>query len=78
MRLKLISCEIFYREFCAAISRSVNTVEVEFLTKGLHDVGAETMRERLQAAIDGVDSSRYEAVLLGYGLCNNGIAGLTA
>jgi hypothetical protein len=78
MRLKLISCEIFYREFCAALSRSVNTVEVEFLTKGLHDVGTETMRERLQAAIDRVDRSRYDAVLLGYGLCNNGIAGLTA
>jgi len=31
MRLKLISCEIFYREFCSVISRSVNTIEVEFL-----------------------------------------------
>jgi len=78
MRLKLISCEIFYREFCAAISRSVNTIEVEFLTKGLHDIGTQVMRERLQAAVDRVEGSRYDAVLLGYGLCNNGIAGLTA
>jgi hypothetical protein len=78
MRLKLISCEIFHREFCAAISRSVNTIDVEFLTKGLHDIGAPDMLARLQAAVDRVESSRYDAVLLGYGLCNNGVVGLTA
>lgn len=78
MRLKLISCEIFYREFCAAISRSVNTIEVEFLTKGLHDIGAADMLARLQDAVDRVEPARYDAVLLGYGLCNNGIAGLSA
>jgi len=78
MRLRLISCEIFYREFCAAISRSVNTVDVEFLTKGLHDVGAPDMLARLQAAVDRVERSRYDSVLLGYGLCNNGVVGLTA
>jgi hypothetical protein len=77
MRLKLISCEIFYREFCLAVSRSPNIVDAEFLTKGLHDIGSAVMLERLQAAVDRVDA-RYEAVLLGYGLCNNGIAGLTA
>lgn len=78
MRLKLISCEIFHREFCAAVARSPNTVDIEFLTKGLHDIGSEGMLERLQAAVDGVVDSQYEAVLLGYGLCNNGLAGLTA
>jgi hypothetical protein len=78
MRLKLISCEIFYREFCAAISRSPNTVDVEFLTKGLHDIGSAGMLEGLQAAVDRIDGSRFEAVLTGYGLCNNGIVGLTA
>lgn len=78
MRLKLISCEIFYREFCAALARSVNTVDVEFLPKGLHDIGSQGMLERLQAAVDRVEGPAYDAVLLGYGLCNNGIAGLTA
>ncbi len=78
MRLKLISCEIFYREFCAAVSRSPNIVDMEFLTKGLHDIGSDGMLERLQAAVDRVEDSQYEAVLLGYGLCNNGLAGLTA
>lgn len=78
MRLKLISCEIFYREMCAAVARSAHTVDIDFLPKGLHDLGGAAMRERLQAAIDQVDGSKYQAVLLGYGLCNNGIAGLTA
>jgi hypothetical protein len=78
MRLKLISCEIFYREMCVAMARSPQTVDVEFLPKGLHDIGQPGMLERVQAAVDRVDGERYEAVLLGYGLCNNGIRGLAA
>lgn len=78
MRLMLISCEIFYREMCAAVARSVNQVDVAFLPKGLHDVGRDNMLPRVQEAVDRVDPRRYEAVLLGYGLCNNGIAGLAA
>ena len=78
MRLRLISCEIFYREMCAAVARSPHTVDIEFHPKGLHDIGSTLMLERLQAAVDGVDASRYEAILLGYGLCNNGISGLLA
>ena len=39
MRLKLISCEVLYREMCAAISRAPHEVDVEFLPKGLHDEG---------------------------------------
>ena len=30
MRLKLISCEIFYREMCWAVARSPNQVDIEF------------------------------------------------
>ena len=78
MQLKLISCEIFYRELCAAVSRSPNTVDLEFLPKGLHDIGCTAMLARLQEAVDRVEDGKYDAVLLGYGLCNNGIVGLTA
>jgi hypothetical protein len=49
---------------------------VEFLPKGLHDLGAEPMCARLQEALDRVDPGRYDAVLMGYALCNNGLAGL--
>jgi len=78
MRLKLLSCEIFFREFCASVARSPHTIDVEFLPKGLHDIGTEPMHERLQAALDRVDEKAYDAILLGYGLCNNGIVGLRA
>ena len=78
MRLKLISCEILYREMCAAIAYSQNRVDVEFLPKGLHDIGSSGMRQRLQEVLERVDESKYEAVLFGYGLCNNGLVGLQA
>lgn len=78
MRLKLLSCEIFLREFCACVARSPHTVDIEFLAKGLHDIGCDEMRARLQAAVDRVEQRGYDALLLGYGLCNNGIVGLTA
>jgi len=76
MQLKLIACEVFYREMCAAVARSVNQVDVEFVLKGLHDIGSAGMVARLQEIVDKVDETKYEAVLLGYGLCNNGLVGL--
>jgi hypothetical protein len=78
MRLKLIGCEVLYREVCAAVARSVNEVDIEFLPKGLHDRGSQRMRARIQEAVDGAGSGPYEAVLLGYALCGNGVAGLEA
>ncbi len=78
MRLKLISCEVFYREFNTVVARSPHTVDAEYLPKALHDIGTTGMRERLQAVVDRVTDPGYDAILLGYGLCNNGIFGLTA
>ncbi|HWQ56509.1 MAG TPA: DUF1638 domain-containing protein [Bryobacteraceae bacterium] len=80
MRLKLISCEILYREVCAVVARSKNHVDIEFLTKGLHDAGTGPMLETLQAAVDRTEQGqvRYDAICLGYGLCGNGLVGLTA
>jgi hypothetical protein len=78
LRLKLIACEILYRELCAAVARSINQVDVEFLPKGLHDIGQEGMSSRLQEVLAKVDPSQYEAVLFGYGLCSNGLIGLAA
>jgi Protein of unknown function (DUF1638) len=78
LRLKLLACEILYREFCAVIARSPNRVDIEFLPKGLHDMGKEAMQRRLDDALAAVDESAYDAVLLGYGLCSNGVLGLSA
>ena len=78
MQLKLIACEIFYRELCAAVARSINRVDIEFLPKGLHDIGQAGMSARLAEALAAVDESKYEALLFGYGLCSNGLVGLAA
>ncbi len=78
MRLKLIACEVLYREVCAAVARSVNQIDLEFLPKGLHDHGSSTMRAGLQEAVDRVDGASYDAVTLGYARCGNGLAGLVA
>ncbi|MBI1388845.1 MAG: DUF1638 domain-containing protein [bacterium] len=78
MKIKFICCEIFYREACTVISRSPNLIDVEFLPKRLHDLGGVKMAERLRQVIDAVDESAYDAIVLGYGLCNNGTLGLQA
>ena len=78
MRLKLIACEILYREFCLAVAQSVNQVDVEFLPKGLHDIGQSGMSAEIAKALDAVRPDEYDAVVLGYGLCSNGLVGLAA
>ena len=78
MNLKLLACEILYRETCAAVAQSPNRIDIEFLPKGLHDLGQEGMNRRLQEELANVDRSQYDAILFGYGLCSNGLVGLTA
>lgn len=78
MHLKLISCEVLYREMCSTAARSPHQVDVEFLPKGLHDLGGEAMRSKLQESVDRVDAGQYDAILMGYALCGNGVVGLTA
>ena len=78
MRLNLISCEVLYREMCSVIARSPHQVDVAFLPKGLHDLGSEPMRRKLQECIDAVDPQQFDAVVMGYALCGNGLVGLCA
>jgi hypothetical protein len=78
-RLAFIGCEILHREACSLAARSPNVVDVRFLPKGLHDLETADMRARLQQAVDEIDAARgFEAVLLGYARCNDGLVGLTA
>lgn len=77
-RFKFIGCEIAFREVCLLAARSRHIVDVEFLTKGLHDIDRSDMRTRLQACVDAVDPERYQGVLLGYARCSDGVVGLRA
>jgi hypothetical protein len=76
MRLKLIACDMIHREMAAALDRTPHYVEVEFMPKALHEIGCQGMQSRLQDAVDRVDPDEFDAVLLGYGLCGNGVDGL--
>jgi hypothetical protein len=84
-RYRLISCAVFQRELCAAIAVSPNVIDPEFLELGLHESSA-LLRSRLQDRIDAASEAseraaapdRYEAVLLGYGLCGNALMGIEA
>jgi len=78
MRLKLIGCEVLFREMCHACAHSPHQVDVEFLPKGLHDLGGKPMAAKIQEAVDRTPEGVYQAILLGYGLCGNGLEGLTA
>lgn len=75
-RFKLIACEVLFREICYCVSQCDNIIDIIFMPKGLHDIGEYKMSEKIQTEIDKVDGSKYQAILLGYGLCNNGIRGL--
>ena len=78
MKLKLISCEIFFREMEFLLEQSPHEIDVEFLQKGLHDIPTDEMLKRIQAQVDAASDGDYDAILLGYGLCNNGLDGLKA
>ena len=75
--LKVIACEIALREICHAVAQSANILDVEFLPQGLHDRPNKGLAE-VQARVDAVPAGKYDAILLGYALCGNLIAGLKA
>jgi len=80
MRLQFIVCKVMQREayFCAARSR--NVVDVVLMEQGLHDE-PERLRREVRKALErttDIQGRAYDASLLGYGLCSNGIVGLSA
>lgn len=73
----IISCHVLWREITHYASLSKHIFNFKFLEQGLHDT-PDTLRTEVQKAIDEVDGDGYSAILLGYGLCSNGISGITA
>ena len=77
MFLKLIACEVAFREMCYCAARSLNQIEPEFLSQGYHD-NPDVGVQRIQEHINAVEPDRYDGILIGYGLCNNMLNGLNA
>ena len=75
-RYHLIACHVLWRELCHYASRSPHVFSFNFVKQGLHNT-PDLLREKLQQAVDEAPDE-CDAILLGYGLCSNGVAGVKA
>lgn len=87
LRLKIIACDVLNREISFLASQSKHYIDVTFLNQGLHNT-PDKLRESVQVEIDKANNGfpynyyntcpNYDYIILGYGLCSNGIVGLTS
>jgi hypothetical protein len=80
LRLRFILCKVLQREAYLCASRSRNVVDCVLMPQGLHNE-PERLRAEVQRelnVVQDVQGRPYDACLLGYGLCSNGVVGLTA
>ncbi|MCL5096159.1 MAG: DUF1638 domain-containing protein [Candidatus Omnitrophica bacterium] len=75
--LKVIACEVAWREIAFVASHSSNMLDLEFLPVGHHDEPKKGHAD-LQARIRQTQSGKYDALLVGYGLCSLMLNGLEA
>ena len=75
-RLALLACGVFEQEIALHGRGATHIAETRFFEIGLHD-RPDRLRATLQEHLDAVDArSDIEAVVLAYGLCGRGTAGL--
>lgn len=76
-RYRLVACSVFTRELCAVVASSPRSVDPLFLELAAHE-NSDRLRALIQDAVDDAEGKGYSAVLLGYGLCGNALAGVRA
>ena len=85
MRIYVVACRVLSRELNALAAQHTNIIDLLYLPQGLHDVPS-ILQSRLQQSIDqlyidledGLVKNKPDAIAFGYGLCSNGVVGLTA
>ncbi len=89
MRLKILACKVLYRELSYLSALCPNLLDVTYMRQGLHNT-PESLRSELQKEIDAIDLDQdihtgtedscgpIDAILLAYGLCSNGVCGLSS
>jgi hypothetical protein len=87
LKLKVIACDVLNREISYLASRSQCYVDTTYLHQGLHNT-PEKLQTMLQEAIDKANEGfpynyydqapHYDYIVLGYGLCSNGIANVSS
>lgn len=69
-----IVCDVMQNEFKKYENEADNNLDCIFIEQHLHNT-PDIMNKKLQEAIDSV-GGEYDKILLGYGLCSNGVVGL--
>ena len=77
MKLKCIACEALARILYHNAATTPHTVDIELFELGLHNE-PKSLQKNLQQAIDAVDTEKYDAIVMGYGLCGKATHGITA
>ena len=90
MKLKLIACKALSRELCYLCAKSPNNIDISFLRQENHNA-PDFLRKVLQDEIDLIETGKdmhtnsmrradddFDAILIGYGLCANGIANISS
>lgn len=83
---KVLACKIFQRELSQVVPMCPNALDITFMRQDLH-MYPDVLRDALQREIDLIESGEdlhtnearfgeLEAILLGYGLCSNSLAGI--
>ena len=78
MRFKFVICKVMQREVYLCASRCNNIIDIILMPQGLHDT-PDILRREVQKELDKTadcTGKPYDAILLGYCLCSNGITGL--
>lgn len=81
MKNVAIVCDVMKNDFLKiAADKNINNIDFVFMEQQLHN-SPDIMRKRLQEEIDKIDIEKknsYGRILMGYGLCSNGVAGLVS
>lgn len=78
MNLKVLACELLYREVCYCVAQSRTIVDIELLPKQVSEQARPAMCVALQATVDAQADQGYDAVALAFGLCHGGMIGVRA
>ena len=70
MRFFCIACEVLARPLYLAAAASPHIVDIHLMPIRLHE-HPEGLNEALQAQIAEAEKGKFDAILLGYGLCGN-------
>ena len=79
MLIKFICCDVFARIACQLVSKSPHIIDLEFVPMLAHVEPAKLnrmIREKIENTTDG-SGRKYDALILGFGLCGNAVIGLS-